>query len=301
MSEKPLLLKEYLHERKKIVDDALDLFLPGEDSFPSLIFRSMRYSVFAGGKRLRPILCMAAAEAVGGDIQSVLPVACAIELIHTYSLIHDDLPSMDDDDFRRGMSTNHKVFGEGIAILAGDALLTEAFHLMSCGVMRDRVSPEALIATISEVSVASGFDGMIGGQVVDLDSEGKDAGMETLHYIHSHKTEALLTVSIRAGALLSGASKTDMDALSAYGKGIGLAFQITDDILDIEGDSETLGKVTGSDEAHKKVTFPALLGLDASRKKGRESINEALSSIAHFDDRADPLRMIAKFIIERKS
>ncbi len=301
MDNKVISLKAYLTERKGIVDQALDRFLPGEDRFPPLIFRSMRYSVFAGGKRLRPILCMAAADVLGGNMQSVLPVACAIEMIHTYSLIHDDLPLMDDDDFRRGMPTNHKVFGEGIAVLAGDALLTEAFHLMSCRENRGTESAEALLATISEISVASGFDGMVGGQVVDLDSEGKEADMETLHYIHSHKTEALLTVSIRAGAILSGASKTDLAALSAYGKGIGLAFQIADDILDIEGDRETLGKDTGSDEAHGKVTFPALLGLDGSRKKARESIDEALSQIARFDDRADPLRMIAQFIIERRS
>lgn len=301
MSDRTASLKAYIHERKGIVDEALDRFLPGEDRFPPLIFRAMRYSVFAGGKRLRPILCMAAADAVGGDRQSVLPVACAIELIHTYSLIHDDLPSMDDDDLRRGMATSHKVFGEGIAVLAGDALLTEAFHLMSCSEHRGTVQAESLLATISEISAASGFDGMIGGQVVDLDSEGKGGDMETLNYIHTHKTEALLTVSIRAGAMLSGASATDLAALSAYGKGIGLAFQITDDILDIEGDSETLGKDTGSDEAHNKVTFPALLGLDGSRKKAQESIGEALSAIAHFDNRADPLRMIATFIIERRS
>lgn len=301
MSRQPVSLKEYLKERKKIVDDALDQFLPGEDRFPPLIFKSMRYSVFAGGKRLRPILCMAAAETVGGDIERVVPVACAIELIHTYSLIHDDLPLMDDDDFRRGMPTNHKVFGEGIAVLAGDALLTEAFHLMSDGEILDKVTPEALLKTISEISTAAGFYGMIGGQVVDLESEGKDADMETLDYIHRHKTEALLTVSIRAGAILTGASETDLAALSAYGRGIGLAFQITDDILDIEGDKEILGKDTGSDKAHSKVTFPALLGLDGSRKRARESIEEALSNIAHFDDKADPLRMIARFIIERKS
>ena len=301
MSKQPVSLKEYLTERKKIVDDALDQFLPGEDRFPPLIFKSMRYSVFAGGKRLRPILCMAAAETVGGDIERVVPVACAIELIHTYSLIHDDLPLMDDDDFRRGMPTNHKVFGEGIAVLAGDALLTEAFHLMSDGKILDKVAPEALLKTISEISTAAGFYGMIGGQVVDLESEGKDADMETLNYIHTHKTEALLTVSIRAGAILAGASETDLAALSAYGRGIGLAFQITDDILDIEGDREILGKDTGSDKAHGKVTFPALLGLDGSRKRAWESIDEALSNIAYFDDRADPLRMIAKFIIERRS
>ena len=301
MSKQPVSLKEYLTERKKIVDDALDQFLPGEDRFPPLIFKSMRYSVFAGGKRLRPILCMAAAETVGGDIERVVPVACAIELIHTYSLIHDDLPLMDDDDFRRGMPTNHKVFGEGIAVLAGDALLTEAFHLMSDGKILDKVAPEALLKTISEISTAAGFYGMIGGQVVDLESEGKDADMETLNYIHTHKTEALLTVSIRAGAILAGASETDLAALSAYGRGIGLAFQITDDILDIEGDREILGKDTGSDKAHSKVTFPALLGLDGSRKRAWESIDEALSNISCFDERADSLRMIAKFIIERRS
>lgn len=301
MSRQPVSLKEYLNDRKRIVDEGLDRFLPGEEKFPPLIFRSMRYSLFAGGKRLRPILCMAAAETVGGDIETVFPVACAIEMIHTYSLIHDDLPSMDNDDFRRGVPTNHKVFGEGIAVLAGDALLTEAFHLMSNREIIAKVAPEALLQTIGEISHAAGFYGMIGGQVVDLESEGKDTDLETLDYIHRHKTEALLTVSIRSGAILAGASDDDLAALSEYGKGIGLAFQITDDILDIEGDRETLGKDTGKDAAHSKVTFPSLLGIDVSRKRARESIDEALSKIAHFDDRADPLRMIAKFVIERRS
>jgi geranylgeranyl diphosphate synthase type II len=244
---------------------------------------------------------MAAAETVGGKSETVFPVACAIEMIHTYSLIHDDLPSMDNDDFRRGVPTNHKIFGEGIAVLAGDALLTEAFHLMSNREIVATVAPEALLRTIREISHAAGFYGMIGGQVIDLESEGKDADLETLDYIHRHKTEALLTVSIRSGAILAGASDADLAALSEYGRGIGLAFQITDDILDIEGDRETLGKDTGRDAAHRKVTFPSLLGIDVSRKRAQESIDEALSKIAHFDDKADPLRMIAKFIIERKS
>ena len=301
MNTQGVSLKAYLNERKDMVDEAMDRFLPGEDRFPPLIFRAMRHSVFAGGKRLRPILCMAAADTVGGDTPSTLPVACAIEMIHTYSLIHDDLPAMDDDDLRRGMPTSHKVFGEGIAVLAGDALLTEAFHLMSCREHRGAVQAESLLAAISEIAVAAGFDGMVGGQVVDLESEGKAGDMETLDYIHTHKTEALLTVSIRAGALLSEASTADLAALTAYGRGIGLAFQITDDILDIEGDSETLGKDTGSDAAHSKMTFPALLGLEASRRKAQESIDEARAALAHFDHRADPLRMIATFIIERKS
>ncbi|MDO9529910.1 MAG: polyprenyl synthetase family protein [Syntrophales bacterium] len=299
--EKKISLDDYLKARKNIVDEALDRYLPGEDTFPSTIFKSVRYSVFAGGKRLRPILCMASAEAVGGNIETVLPVACALELIHTYSLIHDDLPVIDDDDYRRGKPTNHKVFGEDIAILAGDALLTEAFRLMSKREFVGETPPDRLLAVISDISEAAGFLGMVGGQVVDVQSEGKEVGEETLDYIHTHKTGAMITTSVRAGAVLSGAGKNEIDALSDYGRNIGLAFQIADDILDVEGDQETLGKDIGSDRSRGKVTFPALFGLEASRKKARELVDNALSDIAQFDSRAEPLRMIAKYIIERRS
>jgi geranylgeranyl diphosphate synthase type II len=300
-SDALLSLETYLKEGKRIVDEALERYLPGRENFPPTIFESVRYSVFAGGKRLRPILCMASAEAVGGVGRMVLPVACAIEMIHTYSLIHDDLPAMDDDDYRRGTLTNHKVFGEGIAILAGDALLTEAFHLMSAVDRMKGVPADRLVTVINEVAEAAGFFGMIGGQVADLESEGKVVEKETLHYIHVHKTEAMITVPIRAGAILSGAREEDLTALTEYGKKIGLAFQIADDILDIESSRDVLGKDTGSDEERKKVTYPALLGLEPSRKKAFELVQGALADIQYFDGKADPLRSIAQFIVERKS
>ena len=293
-------LKLYLEARKKIIDEALDGYLPGEDHYPLEIFRAVRYSLFAGGKRIRPILCLAAAEAVGGAIDSVLPVACALELIHTYSLIHDDLPAMDDDDYRRGMLTSHKVFGEGMAVLAGDALLTEAFRLMSERTLLKNTPPDILLDVIREIATAAGYFGMVGGQVVDLQSEGQSVDTDTLHYIHTHKTGAMIIASVRAGALLSQAEEADVDALSSYGRHIGLAFQIADDILNVEGDRSVMGKKTGSDAERGKITYPALMGLDASRKKAREFVADALSAIRYFDDRALPLRRIASYITERR-
>lgn len=293
-------LKMYLEARKKIVDEALDGYLPAEDRYPPDIFKAVRYSLFAGGKRIRPILCLAAAEAVGGEISPVLPVACALELIHTYSLIHDDLPAMDDDDYRRGMLTSHKVFGEGVAVLAGDALLTEAFRLMSERELQKDTPPETLLDVIREIAVAAGYFGMVGGQVVDLQSEGQPVDPDTLQYIHTHKTGAMIIASVRAGALLSGAGKSELDALTLYGRHIGLAFQIADDILNVEGDRKMMGKGTGSDAERGKVTYPALMGLDASREKARELVADALAAISRFDDRALPLRMIASYITERK-
>ncbi len=295
-----MTLDEYLGAGKKIVDNALDRYLPGEDNYPSVIFKSVRYSIFAGGKRIRPILCMASAETVGGNVETVLPVACALELIHTYSLIHDDLPVMDDDDYRRGRLTNHKVFGEDIAVLTGDALLTEAFHLMSKKEFVGGIPSDKLLAVINNVSEAAGFFGMVGGQVVDVKSEGKEIDEETLDYIHTHKTGAMIIASVRAGAIISGAGENDLNALSDYGRHTGLAFQIVDDILDVEGDSEVMGKDAGSDGSRGKVTFPAIYGLEASRKRACELVDKALSDIACFDSRADPLRMIARYIVERK-
>ncbi|MDO8785504.1 MAG: polyprenyl synthetase family protein [Syntrophales bacterium] len=298
-------LMAYLKEKKGIIDEALDRYLPGEESYPPVIFKAVRYSLFAGGKRIRPILCLASAEAVGGgdgkSLHSLLPVACALELIHTYSLIHDDLPAMDDDDYRRGKPTNHKVFGEGVAVLAGDALLTEAFHLMAKrDLMRD-VPPENLLAVIHDIAEAAGYFGMVGGQVVDLQSEGKRVDRETIHYIHSRKTGAMITASVRAGALLAGAGRDELQALSEYGRHVGLVFQIADDILNVEGDRELLGKNTGSDASRGKITFPALVGLETSRKEARELVKQALDAIASFDSKVRPLREIARYIIERKS
>lgn len=295
------LLKEYLNDKKKIIDEALNRYLPDENEYPQEIFRAMRYSLFAGGKRIRPILCMASAEAVGGEVSAVIPVSCALELIHTYSLIHDDLPAMDDDDFRRGVPTNHKVFGEGIAILAGDALLTEAYRLMSDRGISKAAAPEKMLAVINEISKAAGYFGMVGGQVVDILSEGREVDTDTLYYIHTKKTGEMIRVSLRVGAILSGAKKSYLDALSIYGDHIGLAFQIADDILNVEGDRKLMGKGTGSDAERGKVTFPKLIGLEASKKKLEELIEKSVDALSGFDEKAKPLRMIAKYIIKRES
>jgi len=293
-------LKEYLKSRCQLVDEALDRYLPKGSELPASLHGSMRYSVFAGGKRVRPILMLAACETVGGQIPSAIPAACAMEMIHTYSLIHDDLPAMDDDDFRRGNPTNHKVYGEATAILAGDALLTEAFILLSRA--EEGAQPAARLRVIQEIAHASGSRGMVGGQVVDMESEGKDEiDLATLSYIHTHKTGALIRASVRAGALLGGASEESLAALSRYGEAIGLAFQIADDILDVEGTTEELGKDAGSDQARGKATYPALVGLEASKARARELVQMALDALAGFDERAEPLRAIASYIVKRKS
>jgi len=293
-------LEVYLKARKEIVDEALGRYLPGEGTFPLVIFQSIRYSVFAGGKRIRPILCIAAAEAVGGLLEVVLPAACALELIHTYSLIHDDLPAMDNDEYRRGKLTNHRVFGEDIAILAGDALLTEAFHILSGKDLADRVPAARILTVINEISEAAGYFGMVGGQVLDVESEGKTVDLTALNHIHSRKTGAMIRAAVRGGAVLAGADERRLQVLSEYGSSLGLAFQIADDILDVEGDRELLGKETGVDSVRRKATFPALVGLEASKKKARELVERALEAIASFDGKADPLRWIAEFVVERK-
>jgi geranylgeranyl diphosphate synthase, type II len=293
-------LKDYLKQRCQLVDQALERFLPDAGELPASLHGAMRYSVFAGGKRVRPVLMLAACEAVGGELDSALPAACAMEMIHTYSLIHDDLPAMDDDDFRRGNPTNHKVYGEATAILAGDALLTEAFILLSaCAQGGD---PAARIRVIHEIANASGSHGMVGGQVVDMESEGKgEIDLATLSYIHTHKTGALIRASVRAGAILGGATEESLTALTRYGDAIGLAFQIADDILDVEGTTEELGKDAGSDQARGKATYPALVGLEASKARAHELVEMALDALACFDERAEPLRAIASYIVKRKS
>jgi geranylgeranyl diphosphate synthase type II len=294
-------LVTYLNERKALVDGALDDYLPGEQNDPSVIVQAIRYSLLAGGKRIRPILCMAAAEAIGVDAEAVLPAACALEMIHTYSLIHDDLPAMDNDDYRRGRPTSHKVFGEDIAILAGDALLTEAFRLLTNREGMPGMPPDRLLDVAREIAEAAGYRGMVGGQVQDIRAEGEAVGLETLYAIHRRKTGALLRVSIRTGAILAGAGEEALAGLSDYGGKIGLAFQIADDILNVEGDPLLLGKGTGSDAARGKVTFPALMGIEASRARAAKLVMEAISSLASFDDRAAPLRAIARYILERRS
>jgi len=295
-------LNQYLKERCELVDRSLKAAMPADSDFPYSLHRSMGYSLFAGGKRIRPILLLAAAEAVGGDVSAALPAACAMEMIHTYSLVHDDLPAMDNDDFRRGIPTNHKVFGDAVAILAGDALLTQAFILLSSPSLAAGVSSERILAVINEMATAAGSKGMVGGQIVDMESEGKqDLDLPTVQFIHTHKTGALIKASVKCGALLGGAAEDQMAALIRYGEAIGLAFQIYDDILDIEGTTAEIGKDAGSDEARGKATYPAVIGIRESRKRATELLDLALEAISGFDAQADPLREIAQYVLSRKS
>ena len=293
-TDSPFSLSAYLARRKKIVEEALEEYLPGEDMFPQEIVRAFRYSVFAGGKRLRPILCMAAAEAVGGTVDAVMPAACALELLHTYSLIHDDLPAMDDDDFRRGRPSCHRAFGEAVAILAGDALLTESFRLMA-----EAAAPSGrVLRVIREVADAAGWRGMVGGQVVDLDCGKTGMNPDTLHYIHTHKTAALIAASVRAGAILAGARTRELSMLTVYGNAVGLAFQIADDILDAGTDQRT---GTGdTQESRRRITYPGLYGIASSKAQAEKLAGEAAGALKSFDTKAEPLRMIARFIVERE-
>ena len=291
-------LGAYMKERAAAVDVALDRFLPPETERPETLHKAMRYSVFAGGKRLRPVLVIAGAEAVGGSAERVMPTACALELIHTYSLVHDDLPAMDDDDFRRGVPTNHKVFGEAIAILAGDALLTLAFRLVAENA-RDRVG--ALGDVVVDIADAAGHAGMVAGQVADLEAEGRPVGAETLDYIHTRKTGALIRASLRAGAMLCGADAPQLRALSLAGANLGLAFQIVDDILDVVASSAELGKTAGKDQIQQKATYPGIHGLEASRARARALLDEAEKALVSFGPRAEPIRALGRFILERKA
>jgi geranylgeranyl diphosphate synthase type II len=292
-------IKTYLKEKAAQVDAFLDgYFDSGFASAPAPIKDAMRYSLLAGGKRLRPVLCMAAYEATGGRAEGIVQPASALEVVHTYSLIHDDLPAMDDDDLRRGRPTNHKVFGEAMAILAGDGLMTEAFLMIFDA---DGFPPERRLEAARELSAASGVRGMVGGQVQDILSEGAEPDAETLAYIHTHKTAALIRASVKMGGILSGAGEGAVAALSAYGEKLGLAFQIVDDILDIQGDEALLGKPVGSDLKKSKMTYPALYGLEASAEKADNLIAEAIAAIGGFGAEADPLREIARFVVERKN
>ena len=291
----------YLQEQKALVDEALARYLPGEEHYPPAIFQAMRYSVFAGGKRVRPILAIAAAEAVGGTAAEVLPLACALECIHTYSLIHDDLPALDNDDYRRGRLTNHKVFGEANAILAGDALLTFAFELMGDARHWQQFVPERVVQVMHEVAYAIGTFGMIGGQVVDLQMEGQDVDLPTLQYIHAHKTGALIRTSVRSGAILGGGSPAAVEALTHYGTHIGLAFQIMDDILDVRGDEQLMGKALRKDDARRKATYPRLVGLAESEVRAQAAVTAGIAALDIIGERGAVLRDLAQFIIARES
>ncbi len=295
-------LKLYLKEKIALVDTALENWLPKEKDMPYSIHKAMRYSIFAGGKRVRPVLMLAACEAVGGIIEKAMPAACAMEMIHTYSLIHDDLPAMDNDDFRRGRPTNHKVFGEAIAILAGDGLLTEAFKLISNPSFAADIESATRLAVIHEIATCAGTYGMVGGQVVDMESEGKpEIDLPTVQYIHTHKTGALIKASVVAGALLGGADEIQLAAIRRYGEAAGLAFQIADDILDIEGTTEEIGKDAGSDEARGKATYPAVMGLAAAKQEAKAMMDEAMLALEPLGKPAEPLREIARYIVERKN
>ncbi|TYQ30586.1 geranylgeranyl diphosphate synthase CrtE [Pseudanabaena sp. UWO310] len=291
-------LDKYLRDRKQEVEAALDASI--SVTYPEKIYESMRYSLMAGGKRLRPILCLAAHQLLGGDLAAAMPTACAMEMVHTMSLIHDDLPAMDNDDFRRGKPTNHKVYGDDIAILAGDALLAYAFEFIA--VQTKGVPAERILKAIAHLGHAVAATGLVGGQVVDLECEGKsDVTAEILTFIHIHKTAALLESCVICGALLAGANDTDIKRLSTYANNIGLAFQIIDDILDITATSEQLGKTAGKDLAAQKVTYPSLWGIEASQLKAQELVEQAKAQLVSYGDAALPLMALADYITARKN
>ncbi|MGA7563060.1 MAG: polyprenyl synthetase family protein [Desulfobaccales bacterium] len=294
-------LKEYLEERRTLVNRALKTCLPAVRGPALRVVEAMHYSLFAGGKRLRPILCLAAAEAVGGGFDTALPLACALEMIHTYSLIHDDLPAMDDDDLRRGQPTCHKQFDEATAILAGDGLLTEAFYTAAAAAPRFQGREAVLLEIQQLLSEAAGYRGMVGGQMLDLMAEGRRITLQELEFVHRLKTGALITAATRAGALAGGGSRPQVAALSAYGERFGLAFQITDDLLDVEGDAAEMGKAPGMDEKRHKATYPALLGLEPSRQWAGRLVQEALAELEPFEERAAPLQELARYLLVRRS
>ncbi|HSB07695.1 MAG TPA: farnesyl diphosphate synthase [Thermodesulfobacteriota bacterium] len=295
-------IQKYLEEKKAVVEAALDLCVPKEVEFPISLHQAIRHSLFAGGKRIRPILSIASFEAVGGKGDGILPFACALEMIHTYSLIHDDLPAMDNDDYRRGKPTCHKLFGEAIAILAGDGLLAEAFRLMSHRSHWDPLpcGQEVALDMIHEVAQAAGISGIVGGQVVDIESEGKEVDLATVQYIHSHKTGAMIKASVKVGAGLGGGDEETLKVFAYYGEKAGHAFQIADDILNVVGKAELMGKKTGSDRSRGKATYPSVLGLEESKRKARELVESAIDALIPYGPEADPLRDIARFIVTRE-
>ena len=287
--------KEIWAARTKLIEENLQRELRSTPSVDEKLLQAMEYSLLSGGKRLRPILLMAAADAISNEGEKFLPVACAVEMIHTYSLIHDDLPAMDNDDYRRGKLTNHKVFGDAIAILAGDALLTLAFEVMT----RQETSPQTLIKVIREISTAAGIGGMAGGQAVDIQSEGKKLNLRTLRKMHLAKTGALFCAAIRSGAILAGASDEKLNALTKYAENFGLAFQITDDILDATGNIESLGKPVGSDKRNNKSTYVTLMAPDEARILAELTVETAVDNLKIFGDEADFLRELVEFLIKR--
>ena len=289
-------LQAYLESCSERINQALDRFLPKETVRPATIHRAMRYSLFAGGKRLRPALCLAAAAACGGDEDQAMPLACAVECIHTYSLVHDDLPAMDNDDFRRGKPTNHKVFGEGIAVLAGDALLTQAFEIAAQAKTWPRYPTQALLL---ELARAAGSRQLIAGQVADLEAEGKKISAEQLKYIHERKTSALLCCATRLGGMSANSTPAQLRALTGFGYQVGLAFQIIDDILDITQTTEQLGKTAGKDPAAQKATYPAIVGLEKSKKIAQQLTRRAFAALKIFKGKAAALEALANYLLVR--
>jgi geranylgeranyl diphosphate synthase, type II len=292
------MLKETMEEGQRLTDAALDRLIPRETQHPVSIHKAMRHSVFAGGKRLRPILCMEAGRMVAGMLPTgIEELGAALEMLHTYSLIHDDLPALDNDDLRRGRPTCHKVFGEATAILAGDALQTQAYEVLA----KLRCPAEARVRIIEEIARGTGtINGMIGGQVVDLEAEHSRPTPEMLEYIHRSKTAALITSSLVSGGVYALANETEVAKLRAFGLAIGLAFQIVDDVLDVTQTSEQLGKTAGKDTASEKVTYPALFGVDASIKKADALVNDAFTELESFGQRSETLKDLARFLVERK-
>ncbi|MCX7990664.1 MAG: polyprenyl synthetase family protein [Proteobacteria bacterium] len=293
-------LNRYLKSRKEIVEEELKKYFP-EELYPEVLANSIRYSLLDGGKRVRPVLVLAVADLFNTPYEKVLPFACAIEMIHTYTLIHDDLPAMDNDDYRRGKLTNHKVYGDAIAILAGDALLTEAFRIMSEESLAKGIEPKKALKAIYEIAFRCGISGVVGGQVMDIISENRDIDMATIEYIHTHKTGALILASIRVGAILSRTTSKDIDRLTNYGKKIGLAFQIMDDILDIESSFEKLGKKTGADIEKKKNTYPSVIGLRESKELLNDLTEDAIDAISFYGERAKILKDFAIYLRDRQN
>jgi geranylgeranyl diphosphate synthase type II len=287
----------YLKSRQQMIERALDRFLPKENAPPPTIHKAMRYSLFAGGKRLRPILCLATAEGCKGNVSEALPFACAMECIHTYSLVHDDLPSMDNDDFRRGRATCHKIFGDGIAVLTGDALLTIAFEIAARGKPTRRYPISEILR---EISTAAGSRKLIAGQVADLEAEGKKVSRAELRYIHENKTAAMIATSVRLGAMSANADPKKLRALTKFGHSLGLAFQVIDDILDVTQTTEKLGKSAGKDVAAQKATYPAVIGLEASRAEARRLTRNAQNALSIFGREAEPLRELANYLLVRE-
>jgi geranylgeranyl diphosphate synthase type II len=288
----------WLEADRRLVDEALRRLLPRRGAVPPTVRRAMAYSLFPGGKRLRPILALQACRIVGGKVADVLPAAAGIEMIHTYSLVHDDLPALDNDDLRRGRAASHRMFGEAMAILAGDALLTHAFEVMATATRPAR-DPERRLRAMAAVARAAGVSGMIAGQVRDLEAEGRPFSHQALLRIHRGKTGALIRAALETGAILGGGAPDEVRALGRYGEGIGLAFQIVDDVLDLEGSAEGLGKTAGTDRRDRKATFPALLGVAASRRRAQESARHAVRALSRFGTRAQRLRDLARYIVER--